>query len=75
MNKAIRFARENEPELLAKQQAMIEEIKRIRAENNYELYKPYYEQELNKQSQLAREKRLEHSQEQSKDYESGPNFW
>ena len=75
MNKAVRFAQEDEPELFAKKQEMTAEINRIRAENYHELYKPYYEQELNKQSQLARETRLEHSQEQSKDYDSGPNFW
>jgi hypothetical protein len=46
MTKAIRFARKNEPDLLAKQQEMIEEIKRIRAENNYELYQSYYKAEL-----------------------------
>lgn len=75
MNKAVRFAQEDEPELFAKKQEMTAEINRIRAENYHELYKPYYEQELNKQSQLAREKRLKHNPEQSKDYENGPDFW
>ncbi|WP_425919451.1 MobA/MobL family protein [Acinetobacter sp. TSRC1-2] len=75
MNKAVRFAQEDEPELFAKKQEMAAEINRIRAENYHELYKPYYEQELNKQSQLARKKRLEHNPEQSKDYENGPDFW
>lgn len=56
MNKAIRFARENEPELLAKQQAMIEEIKLIRAENNYELYQMYYRAELERRNQLLQQK-------------------
>ena len=56
MNKAIRFAQENEPELLAKQQAMIEEIKRIRAENNYELYQMYYRAELERRNQLLQQK-------------------
>ena len=50
MNKAVRFARESEPELWAKQQQMIEEIQRIRAENRYEQYRPYYEAELEKRN-------------------------
>ena len=72
MNKAIRFARENEPELLAKQQAMIEEIKRIRAENNYELYRSHYEAELSKQKQLEQEQ--QQIQERTRGYD-GPSFW
>lgn len=80
MNKAVRFAEEDEPELFAKKQEMTAEINRIRAENYYELYKPYYEQTLNKQHQLAREKRqeeekrLEQNQEQFKGYDRGPGF-
>lgn len=80
MNKAVRFAEEDEPELFAKKQEMTAEINRIRAENYYELYKPYYEQELNKEHQLAREKRqeeekrLEQNQEPSKGYDRGPGF-
>lgn len=67
MNKAVRFARKNQPELLAKQQEMIEEIKRIRAENNYELYRPYYEAEISNHKQLEHQKK----QEPTNDYE-GP---
>lgn len=52
MNKAVRFARENEPELWAKQQHMIEEIQRIRAENRYELYRSFYEAELKNRKEL-----------------------
>ena len=52
MNKAVRFARENEPELLAKQQEMIQEIQRIRAENRYEQYRPFYEAELAKRKEI-----------------------
>ena len=72
MNKAVRFARENEPELLAKQQEMIEEIKRIRAENNYELYRSHYEAELSKQKQLEQEQ--QQRQERTRGYD-GPSFW
>ncbi|MEG0198024.1 MAG: MobA/MobL family protein [Acinetobacter sp.] len=81
MNKAVRFAQEDEPELFAKKQEMTAEINRIRAENYYELYKPYYDQELNKQHQLAREKlqeeekKLQQNQETSNDYyDRGPGF-
>ena len=72
MNKAVRFARKNEPELLAKQQEMIEEIKRIRAENNYELYRSHYEAELSKQKQLEQEQ--QQIQERTRGYD-GPSFW
>ena len=72
MNKAVRFARKNEPELLAKQQEMIEEIKRIRAENNYELYRSHYEAELSKQKQLEQEQ--QQRQERTRGYD-GPSFW
>ena len=80
MNKAVRFAEEDEPELFAKKLEMTAEINRIRAENYYELYKPYYEQALNKQHQLAREKsqekekQLQQNQEPSKGYDRGPGF-
>ena len=80
MNKAVRFAEEDEPELFAKKLEMTAEINRIRAENYYELYKPYYEQALNKQHQLAREKsqekekQLQQNQEPSKGYDHGPGF-
>ena len=81
MNKAVRFAEEDEPELFAKKLEMTAEINRIRAENYYELYKPYYEQALNKQHQLAREKsqekekQLQQNQEPSNGYDRGPGFW
>ena len=52
MNKALRFARENEAELWGKKQQMIEEIQRIRAENRYELYRPFYEAELKNRQEL-----------------------
>ena len=80
MNKAVRFAEEDEPELFAKKLEMTAEINRIRAENYYELYKPYSEQALNKQHQLAREKsqekekQLQQNQEPSKGYDHGPGF-
>ncbi len=69
MNKAVRFARENEPELLAKQQEMIEEIKRIRAENNYELYQMYYSAELTRRNQLEKSKLLRQEKEQNNCYD------
>lgn len=46
MNKAVRFAQEYEPELFAKKLEMTADILRIRAENNYALYRPFYEAEL-----------------------------
>lgn len=52
MNKAIRFARDHEPELLAKQQDMIQEIQRIRAENRYEQYRSFYEAELKNRKEI-----------------------
>ena len=52
MNKAVRFAKENEPELWAKQQHMIEEIQRIRAENRYEQYRSFYEAELKNRKEI-----------------------
>lgn len=52
MNKAVRFAKENEPELWAKQQHMIEEIQRIRAENRYEQYRLFYETELKNRKEI-----------------------
>ena len=73
MNKAVRFARENEPELLAKQQEMIEEIKRIRAENNYELYQMYYSAELARRNQLEESKQLRQEKEQDYGYDD-PSF-
>ena len=52
MNKAVRFACENEPELWAKQQHMIEEIQRIRAENRYEQYRLFYDTELKNRKEI-----------------------
>ena len=52
MNKAVRFACENEPELWAKQQHMIEEIQRIRAENRYEQHRLFYETELKNRKEI-----------------------
>jgi len=72
MNKAVRFARENEPELCAKQQHMIEEIQRIRAENRYEQYRLFYSaelknrkeiEELSKQAETPRTRQLWYAQE------------
>lgn len=51
---------------------MIEEIKRIRAENNYELYRSHYEAELSKQKQLEQEQ--QQIQERTRGYD-GPSFW
>ena len=56
MNKAVRFARENEPELWAKRQEMVAEINRLRAENYYALYRPFYEAELERRKQIEAEK-------------------
>lgn len=80
MNKEVRFAEENEPELFAKKLEMTAEINRIRAENYYELYQPQYEQALKKQKQLAREKsqeeerKLQQNQYPSNGYDRGPGF-
>ena len=80
MNKAVRFAEADEPELFAKKLEMTAEINRIRAENYYELYKPQYEQALKKQNQLAREKKqeeerkLQQNQYPSNAYDRGPGF-
>lgn len=80
MNKEVRFAEENEPELFAKKLEMTAEINRIRAENYYELYQPQYEQALKKQKQLAREKsqeeekQLQQNQYPSNGYDRGPGF-
>jgi len=80
MNKAVRFAEEDELELFAKKLEMTAEINRIRAENYYELYQPYYEQALKKQNQLAREKKqeeerkLQQNQDPSNGYDHGPGF-
>lgn len=59
MNKAVRFAREDESEFFIKKLEMTAEINRIRAENYYELYKHYYEAEISKKKQLEHQKRQE----------------
>ncbi|MCF9047417.1 plasmid mobilization protein, partial [Acinetobacter nectaris] len=48
-------------------------INRIRAENRYELYKPYYELELDKQRKLEREQQHNYQQTQIRD-NGGPSF-
>ncbi|WP_180000621.1 MobA/MobL family protein [Acinetobacter sp. YH12239] len=52
MNKAVRFAREKEPELVAERERMTAEINRLRAENHYELYRPFYEAELKNRQEI-----------------------
>ena len=51
---------------------MAAEINRIRAENNYMLYRPHYEAELSKQKQLEQEQ--QQIQERTRGYD-GPSFW
>ena len=72
MNKALRFAKESDPVRYQQKQDMIVEINRLRAENRYELYKPYYEVELNKQKLLEQEKQKQ-TQEKTKGFD-GPRF-
>lgn len=72
MNKALRFAKESDPVRYQQKQDMIVEINRLRAENRYELYKPYYEAELNKQKLLEQEKQKQ-TQEKTKGFD-GPSF-
>ena len=72
MNKALRFAKESDPVRYQQKQDMIVEINRLRAENRYELYKPYYEAELNKQKSLEQEKQKQ-AQEKTKGFD-GPSF-
>ncbi len=52
MNKAVRFAREKEPELVAERERMTAEINQLRAENHYELYRPFYEAELKNRQEI-----------------------
>ncbi|WP_180009759.1 MobA/MobL family protein [Acinetobacter sp. YH16057] len=52
MNKAVRFAREKEPELVAERERMTAEINRLRAENHYELYRSFYEAELKNRQEI-----------------------
>ena len=52
MNKSVRFARENEPELVAKREEMIATIQQLRAENHYALYRLFYEAELERQNRV-----------------------
>ena len=72
MSKALRFAKESDPVRFQQKQDMIVEINRLRAENRYELYKPYYEAELNKQKSLEQEKQKQ-AQEKTKGFD-GPSF-
>ena len=72
MSKALRFAKESDPVRFQQKQDMIVEINRLRAENRYELYKPYYEAELNKQKLLEQEKQKQ-TQEKTKGFD-GPRF-
>jgi hypothetical protein len=66
MNKAVRFARNNEPELLTKQQDMVKEINLLRAENNYELYQSYYQAELVRIQTAENRKKAENEAEQKR---------
>lgn len=52
MNKAVRFAREKEPALVAERERMTAEINRLRAENHYELYRSFYEAELKNRKEI-----------------------
>jgi len=61
-----------QPELFKQKQEMAAEINRIRAENNYMLYRPHYEAELSKQKQLEQEQ--QQRQERTRGYD-GPSFW
>lgn len=60
MNKALRFARENEPELMAKREDMVAEINRLRAENYYALYQSFYEAELQRQNRVETSRTRQH---------------
>lgn len=60
MNKALRFARENEPELMAKREEMVAEINRLRAENHYELYQSFYKAELQRQNRVETPRTRQH---------------
>lgn len=73
MNKAIRYAQPSDLERYQQKQEMTAEINRIRAENRYELYKPYYELELDKQRKLEREQQHNYQQTQTRDND-GPSF-
>ena len=69
MNKEVRFARKNQPELLVKQQEMMAEINRIRAENNYELYQSYYQAELTHIQAAEKQKKAEREAEKKRQTE------
>lgn len=60
MNKALRFAGENEPELMAKREEMVAEINQLRAENHYELYQSFYEAELQRQNRVETPRTRQH---------------
>lgn len=73
MNKAIKYATENDIERYQQKQQMTAEINRLREENRYELYKPYYDAELDKQSRLEREQQHKYKQAQTRN-NGGPSF-
>ncbi|WEV50090.1 MobA/MobL family protein (plasmid) [Acinetobacter sp. ESL0695] len=75
MNKAIKYAKETDPERYQQKQEMTAEINRIRAENRYELYKTYYEVEYQKQKTLEETKSQKafKQQSQNKGYD-GPSL-
>lgn len=60
MNKALRFARSNEPELMAKREEMVAEINRLRAENYYALYQSFYEAELERKKRIETPRTRQH---------------
>lgn len=71
MNKALKFAKESDPVRYQEKQQMTAEINRLRAENRYERYKPYYEKELSKQQKLEQEKQPQSTTPRGYD---GPGF-
>lgn len=74
MNKALRFAREDDLDKFKQKQEMIAEINRLRTENNYERYKSYYHAEFDKQQQLKIDEQDNVVQEKTRG-NSGPSFW
>ncbi|MCF9000215.1 MobA/MobL family protein [Acinetobacter nectaris] len=69
MNKTIKYAKETDPERYKQKQDMTAEINRIRAENRYELYKPYYKAEFDKQQQLKKDQERKKTYEQTRGYD------
>ena len=69
MPKRVRFAKKDkDAELFAQQQAMLAEIQRIRKENEYQLYRSYYDAEM------RRIWELEQAQKQRDSGYDGPSF-